>query len=180
MSAWVTVPVAGLHLSEVQLLASSRSMGRCTTPNGSSHVSIVQRSLSSSDGGAPGLQAPLASQRSAPLQIRASEQEVPAGSAAWVQAAPVHWSRVHALPSSHCASLVHPVQVGSTTCATPTFGSQLSTVHGLPSPIATGSCRTPTTGSHVSTVHGFWSSRGDAMLVTEPVLGSQRSTVQGF
>jgi hypothetical protein len=92
-----------------------------------------------------------------------------------LQVPPPHVSFVvHAFPSLHAAVLLAWTQ--------PVAGSQESFVHGLLSSQLSGAPPLQVPPPHVSfAVHAFPSSQGDVLSVwTQPVAGSQESSVQGL
>jgi hypothetical protein len=84
----VQAPAASQTSAPLQRLESEQVVpggtGKCCTPAAGLQLSAVQGLPSSSGGGVPELQVPVALQVSSPLQRSASSQRVPAGRGLWV------------------------------------------------------------------------------------------------
>jgi len=140
-------PLAAQASPAVQVLPSLQLApvsGACVQPEAGAQPSVVHAFESSQFGGAPPVQAPLASQVSPVVQALPSLQLTP-GAGTCVQ--PVPWlqpSVVHGFPSSHEA----PGR-----CRQPWTGSQTSTLQASPSAHEGGALPTHTpVESHVSIV----------------------------
>ena len=168
-----TQPVAGSHESLVQTSPSLQSGGAPPRHAPAEQVSLVVQALSSSQGAvllacthpATGLQ-------ESSVQTSPSSQSggAPPRHAPPEQVSPV----VQASPSSQDAAL--------SACTQPVAGSQESSVQTLPSSQSGGGPPRQMPPEHVSpAVQGSPSSQGAALLVfTQPVTGSQESSVQMF
>ena len=206
----VQAPLALQASLPLQTLPSAQDVpvetGVCVTPLTESQASVVHGLPSSVVSGVPGIQEPDPLHVSAPLQILASAQDVPASTALCVTPlTESQLSEVQGLPSSNVGGVPR-------TQVPPALQVSLP-LQALPSeqgvPTATGLCATPVTGSQLSAVQGFWSSivngvpgiqDPDALQVSlplqtllsaqdvpaatgvcvTPVPGLQLSAVQGF
>jgi hypothetical protein len=174
---WVMPP--GVHASAVQGSPSSTLTAWWTTPVAGTQASLVQTSPSSSTG--RGLFSHLpALQVSSPSQRFASAQLAPSAFGANVHFAPApQTSSVHGLPSSQSRSSTQPVQPIFSSCSTPLALSQVSNVHGSPSPSGRTKFTGPPSKSHRSTVQALPSSTINTSWTAMPVAASQRSAVHG-
>jgi hypothetical protein len=168
----VQVPAGSQASEPLQTVESAQDVPAAaaawTTPTAASHESVVQRLPSSTTGGAPGVQWPVVSQASRPLQASPSSQKVATATGRWVAPAMgSQTSAVQGLPSS---------SVGEAPARQAPEAEQDSVpLQALPSaqevPTGTGVCAGPVPGLQVSVVHGLSSSTvGGVPLTQAPAL----------
>ena len=153
-------PSAGSHASVVHASPSSTGRGRCFTwPVVGSHESRVHSLPSSTTLASDAWQSPSASQVGWPVHASPEPHAAPAALGLLLHLVLSQVSSVQGSPSSHSAFDLQPVHAGSTTCAGPATGSQVSFVHGLPSPTGMGVwVGKPVAELHASFVHLLLSS----------------------